>query len=267
MRRKSIDSENDSEKLALPNPSAIQAFLQVLSENLPLAIFALFAFGFIFQNFMIPSGSMASTLLVGDHVVVDRTAYAPASKWATFLPYREVQRGDIVVFFKPTEEPNGDHTFLVKRVIGLPGDKIHLSDGVVYLNGQPHTDPHAAKPPYATFNPYRDNFPAIPPTGDPNITAQWSVEFPTHIQNGDLVVPPGNYFVMGDNREISLDSRYWGFVPRGNIIGRPLFVYWSFPTPDNIQDAPSSEQTSFALHQVLHFFDETRWKRTFHTTE
>jgi signal peptidase I len=246
--------------------SAIQLILQLLNENLPLAVIALFAFGFIFQNFMIPSGSMASTLLVGDHVVVDRAALAPPTPWASFLPYREVQRGDIVVFYKPVEEKDGEHIPLVKRVIGLPGDRVHLVNGVVYLNGQPQTELHPSKPPYNTFNPYRDNFPAIAPNDDPNITAQWSVELPTLIQNGDLVVPAGKYFVMGDNRAISLDSRYWGLVPRENIIGRPLFVYWSFPTPDNIQDTPGAEQAGFALHQALHFFDESRWRRTFHIT-
>jgi signal peptidase I len=173
----------------------------------------------------------------------------------------------MVVFLKPTEEANGEHLTLVKRVIGIPGDHIHLANGIVYLNGKPLPDLHAAKPPYSTSNPYRDDFPAISPADDANITAQWSVELPTNIQNGDLVIPAGKYFVMGDNRAISLDSRYWGFVPRSNILGRPLFVYWSFPTPDNIQDTPSSEQASFTLHEIIHFFDETRWKRTFHPTE
>ncbi len=257
---------NHAEQQA-PKSSAIQTLLQILSENLPLAVVALFVFGFIFQNFMIPSGSMASTLLVGDHVVADRTTLAPPTKWAPFLPYRDIKRNDIVVFYKPTEEQNGEHIPLVKRVIGLPGDRIHLDNGVVYLNGQPLPDLHAAKPPYADFNAYRDDFPAIAPSDAFGVTAQWSVELPANVQNGDLVVPPGKYFVMGDNRTISLDSRYWGFVPRANIIGRPLFVYWSFPTPDNLQDASASEQASFALHQLIHFFDETRWKRTLHPTE
>jgi signal peptidase I len=250
-----------------PNRSAIQSLLDLLNENIPFAIIAIFAFGFIFQNFMIPSGSMASTLLVGDHVAVDRTTLAPPTKWAPCLPYRDIQHNDIVVFYKPTEEANGEHLPLVKRVIGLPGDRLHLANGVVYLNGQPLPDIHAARPPYADFNAYRDDFPAIAPSDAFGVTAQWSVELPTNIQNGDLVVPAGKYFVMGDNRAISLDSRYWGFVPRANIIGRPIFVYWSFPTPDNVQDAPTSEQAGFALHQFLHFFDQTRWKRTFHPTE
>src|ERR1700722_14747488 len=95
----------------------------------------LFVLTFVFQNFVIPSSSMASTLLVGDHVLVERETLAPAAKWAPFLPYRDVRRGDIIVFYKPTEERNGEHPFLVKRVIGVPGDHIHLSRGVVYLNG------------------------------------------------------------------------------------------------------------------------------------
>jgi signal peptidase I len=252
---------------AIQSSSVAHAFLQVVNENLPMLVVAFFAFGFVFQNFMIPSGSMASTLLVGDHVLVDRTAFAPATRWASFLPYREVKRDDIVVFYKPVEESDGEHMTLVKRVVGLPGDRLRLVGGVLYRNGIAQSDAHATKPPYANFNPYRDDFPAIAPGDDPNITARWSVELQQNIQDGELVVPANKYFVMGDNREVSLDSRYWGFVPRSNIIGRPLFVYWSFPTPENIQDRPQSEQASFALYEFLHFFDETRWGRTFHRTE
>jgi len=228
----------------------------------------MFAFGFVFQNFVIPSSSMASTLLVGDHVLVDRLTLSSPAAWAPFQHYRDVRRNDIVVFYKPTEEPNGEHLPLVKRVIGIPGDRIHLSGGIVYLNGVAQQELHAAPPPYANHDAYRDDFPSIQPDDRFGVTAQWSVDLPNHIQGGDLIVPPGNYFVMGDNRAVSADSRYWGFVPRPNIIGRPLFVYWSFITPDGLLNDPSTQQeASFTLHEVLHFFDQSRWRRTLHLVQ
>jgi signal peptidase I len=243
------------------------------TEETPLQSFAsicgtlvvgLFILIFIFQNFMIPSASMGSTILVGDHVIADKASLAPSAKWAPFMPYRELQRGEPVVFYKPALEENGEHMVLVKRVIGIPGDRIHLRDGVLYLNGVAQDNPHAAKPPYATYNPYRDDFPSVSGTGVYGVTAEWAVDLPNHIEGEDLVVPPDHYFVMGDNRANSLDGRYWGFVPRANLIGRPLFVYWSFITPDGLENASAAEQAKFVLHEALHFFDETRWRRTLH---
>jgi signal peptidase I len=243
-------------------------------EETPLEAFAsicgvlvvgLFVLTFIFQNFAIPSSSMENALLVGDHVLVDRTTLAPPAHWAPFVHYRDVRRGDIVVFYKPTLEPNGEHLFLVKRVMGLPGDRIHLRDGVVYRNGQPLTEPYAPQPPYPDYNPYRDEFPAVSPGESTDVTAEWAEALPSHVKDGDLVVPPGMYFCMGDNRIVSLDSRFWGFVPRANIVGRPLFVYWSFDTPESQQYKTSaSDRISWVLHETLHFFDGTRWRRTLH---
>ncbi len=208
---------------------------------------------------------MASTLLPGDHVLVERVTLAPATQWAPFIHYRDVHRGDVVVFYKPIVESNGEHIFLVKRVIGVPGDRIHLRNGVVYLNGVAQDEPEAAKPEAATYDPYVSDFPSVDPSMQSEVTAEWSVRLPTCIQGEDLVVPPGNYFVMGDNRSHSLDSRYWGFVPRENIVGRPLFVYWSIVSPDSgLEETPLSEQAESTLHEFIHFFDETRWKRTFH---
>lgn len=225
----------------------------------------LFVLTFIFQNFVIPSSSMASTLLVGDHVMVERENLAPASNWAPFVHHREIKRGDIIVFYKPVAQSNGEHTILVKRVIGIPGDRIHLRDGIVYLNGVAQDEPQATKPTVANYDAYVDDFPAIGPASEPGVTAEWSVSLPDHIQGEDLVVPPVSYFAMGDNRTNSLDSRYWGFVPRQNIIGRPLFVYWSIAMPESgIEEAPLSERTESTLHEIVHFFDETRWSRTFH---
>ena len=226
-------------------------------------VVGLFVLTFVAQNFMIPSASMASTLLVGDHVVVDHATLAPAGAWAPILPNRELRHGDPVVFHKPAVEPNGEYMTLVKRVIGIPGDRIHLRGGVVYRNGVAQNEPYAAQPPYANYDPYRDDFPARSPQGVPGVTAVWSLNLPANIQGDDLVVPPDSYFVMGDNRTRSLDSRYWGFVPRANLIGRPLFVYWSFATPaDQIDKTSFADQARFTLHEIVDFVGETRWNRT-----
>ncbi|HSY03644.1 MAG TPA: signal peptidase I [Acidobacteriaceae bacterium] len=246
-------------------------------EETPLEAFAsicgvlvvgLFVLTFIFQNFAIPSSSMVKALLVGDHVLVNRITMAPRAPWAPFVYYRNIEHGDIVVFYKPTLEQDGSHLFLVKRIIGLPGDRIHLRDGVVYRNGVALTEPYAPTPPYPDYAPYRDNFPAVPPNENTDVTAEWAEALQSHVQNGDLVVPAGMYFAMGDNRQVSLDSRFWGFVPRQNIMGRPLFVYWSFDTPESEQFKTSmADRIGWVLHETLHFFDGTRWKRTLHVVK
>ncbi|HEY0785149.1 MAG TPA: signal peptidase I [Acidobacteriaceae bacterium] len=224
-------------------------------------VLGLFALTFIFQNFEIPSGSMLQTLLIGDHVLVDRITIAPRTRWAPFLDYREIRRGDIIVFYKP-QYPD---FFLVKRVVGIPGDHIHLRNGVVYLNGKPQVEPLAARPSDSSYVPYRDDFPAIPSSQGYEVTASWAEELPQHIVGEDLVVPEGKYFAMGDNRPNSLDSRFWGFVPRENIIGRPLFVYWSFITGEEQNDKTgASERVAWMVHIVTHFLDQTRWRRTLH---
>jgi signal peptidase I len=242
--------------------------LQSLASLCGTLAVALFVLTFVFQNFAIPSSSMASTLLVGDHLLVDHSTFASPAPWAPLPHYRDVQRGNIIVFYKPWAEPDGSHMILVKRVVGIPGDRIHLRNGVVYRNGVAQTEPLAAKPTAANYSSFVDDFPSVPPSTELGASAEWSVAFPGHLQGEDLVVPPGAYFAMGDNRDNSLDSRYWGFVPRANILGRPLFVYWSFPTPeDQIYKTAMADQVSFTLHEVTHFFDETRWRRTLHPIE
>jgi signal peptidase I len=235
--------------------------LEAFASICTVLVIGLFALTFIFQNFEIPSSSMEKTLLVGDHVLVDRITLAPRTAWAPFVYYRDVRRGDIIVFFKPGEPD----LYLVKRVIGIPGDRIHLRNGVVYLNGEPQHEPLAAMPDYGNYFPYRDDFPAVPPSQSGDVTPTWAADLPNYIQGQDLVVPPGRYFAMGDNRTVSLDGRYWGFVPRANIVGRPLFVYWSFNEPDNQYEKEGlGDKVQFYTHVVLHFFDQTRWRRTFH---
>ncbi len=224
-------------------------------------VVGLFILTFLGQNFVIPSGSMENTLLVGDHLVVDRITLAPPSKWMPLVHYREPKRNDIVVFLKPGEPD----LFLVKRLIGVPGDKIHLRGGIVYVNGiaQPQPADGLVANDSGYLDPFLDQFPDIPPASEPGATESWAVDFPTHIVDGDLVVPPGRFFMMGDHRHDSLDSRYWGFVPRENIVGRPLVNYWSFKTPEHqYEETGIASKVAWLGHVVLHFFDETRWSRT-----
>ncbi len=235
--------------------------LEALASYCAVIVVGLFALTFIFQNFVIPSGSMKNTLLVGDHVMADRVTLAPRTAWVPFVHYSNVQRGDIIVFLKPGEP---DMT-LVKRVVGIPGDRVHLHEGYVYLNGVRQAEPQAGHPDYSNYAAYRDEFPNVPTSEGMGVTPTWANDLPSHIENGDLVVPPGQYFAMGDNRLNSLDGRFWGFVPRENILGRPLFVYWSFITPeDDDEHIGMGERAQQYSHTVLHFFDQTRWRRTLH---
>ncbi len=250
-----------------PEPQTETPLESLASVCTVLAV-GLFVMTFIFQNFEIPSASMEKTLLIGDHVLVDRITLAPKTSWAPFLDYRPVHRGDVIVFLKPN--PETPDLFLVKRAIGIAGDHIHLRNGIVYLNGVAQNEPQAGKPafdgdPQHAYNPYRDDFPSIPAAVEEGATASWSLEMPSHIEGDDLVVPPGKIFAMGDNRTESLDGRYWGFVPQENIVGRPMFVYWSFQTPaDQIDKTSMGDRLAFMAHILIHIFDQTRWSRTFH---
>ena len=211
---------------------------------------------------------MASTLQVCDHVMVERELLAPRTSWMSLIPYREVKPGDVIVFYKSVPQADGDHIILVKRVIGIPGDRIHLRNGIVYLNGVAQAEPEAAKPSAEANDPYMDDFPVVPPDAHPDVTASWTIALTDAVKDGDVIVPPEHYFVMGDNREHSLDSRFWGFVPRENILGRPLFVYWSFDSPENDELKPAlAEQVGAMAHEMIHFFDGTRWGRTLHRVQ
>jgi signal peptidase I len=256
-----------------PDETPFEAVASICS----VLVVGLYILYFLAQNYVIPSGSMEKTLLVGDHLVVDRITLAPPSNWMPLVHYREPRRGDIVVFIKPVAEPEPDadgnpqYFFLVKRLIGVPGDHIHLHRGIVMINGVAQTPPKDGSddPGSGIDQQYLDEFPSIPPAQAPSgaETGSWAVDAPNHIVDGDLVVPPGMYFMMGDNRHNSLDSRYWGFVPRQNIVGRPLFNYWSFKSTEAVyEQTEMSERTAWMVHVVTHFFSDTRWSRTFHLT-
>ena len=222
-------------------------------------VLLLFATTSLIQAFVIPSASMVGTLLIGDHVLVDKLTYAPAGAISrAILPYRDVRRGDIIVFRYPLDIKED----YVKRAIGVPGDHIKLVDKQLWLNGHPVQEPYAIHS-SSMIDSYRDNFPAAEPRSPMPTSAMDMLE--NHVSNAELVVPPGFIFAMGDNRDDSSDSRYWGFVPRENIVGTPLVIYWSY-------DAPTADLTNgnigldHIVDVVAHFFTKTRWSRTFRLT-
>jgi signal peptidase I len=274
-KKNSREPKDPTEAQSEPSPERVEETpFEAVASICSVLVVGLFILTFLAQNFVIPSGSMENTLLVGDHLVVDRITLAPPAKWMPFVHYREPRRGDIIVFIKPVPEPQPDadgkpqYFFLVKRLVGLPGDHIHLRNGIVILNGVAQSQPHAQPTTPENYSVFLDEFPSEPPPEVPDVPDSWSqVEFPKDVVNGELVVPPGMYFMMGDNRHDSLDSRYWGFVPRQNIVGRPLFNYWSFITPESEYDQTGiGNRLGWMVHVVTHFFSDTRWSRTFHLT-
>ncbi|MDQ6664588.1 MAG: signal peptidase I [Acidobacteriota bacterium] len=226
----------------------------VVAEWVVTFILLLFGTTTLVQAFVIPTGSMEDTLLVGDHLLVDKLSYAPAGSISKHvIPYEDVKRGDIIVFRYPIDIRQ---TF-VKRCMGVPGDRLRVQNKKLFLNGKMLNEPYVVhKTEY--IDSYRDNFP-----GDPNVPlyppAQVMLE--KDVQNGEVVVPPDHYFAMGDNRDSSLDSRYWGFVPRENIIGKPLVIYWSYDAPTE-QLADPAIGLDHIKDLALHFFTKTRWSRT-----
>jgi signal peptidase I len=225
----------------------IQAFFTVV-------IFSIFVITFIVQAFQIPSGSMENTLLVGDFLLVDKLHYAGLPGAAHLLPYGKIERGDIVVFYFPVDASQ----FLVKRVIGMPGDHIRLRDKIVYVNGNPLQENYAIHKQWMPDG-YRDNFPNQRGYSR-DIDRHWRYELSNYMSDGELVVPADHYFVMGDNRDNSLDSRYWGFVPRANIVGRPLVIYLSVR---GSEPRRSSDKLIHSGQTLAHLLDLARWDRMF----
>jgi len=213
------------------NPASFQkSTVREYFESIVVAvILALFVRTFVFQAFKIPTGSMKPNLLVGDHLLVNKFVFAPAASAIerALLPMRAIERGDVVVFKFP-EEPDRD---FIKRVIGLPGDTLELKNQTVHINGMPLIEPYA----HYLF---------------PSTDAGQADSFDLRRKYGPVTVPDGHYFMMGDNRDDSQDSRFWGFLPASYVKGRALFIYWSFDTPDD-GSAPES-------------FLGVRWDRLLH---
>jgi signal peptidase I len=222
----------------LPSPRVTrhEGALAAAKPILEIVVVALFVIAFIAQPVRIPSASMQPTLRVGDFLLVDKQTFAPTGPLdALLVPIPAPHRGDVIVFHYPVD-PN---TLLVKRIIGLPGDHLRLRHGRVYRNGELLTEPYAFYSP-ARANPFRDDFPSLR-EADPNVDPDWWLTLRKQLNitnalagNGtqDITVPPNHYFVLGDNRNDSEDSRYWGFVPRTAILGRPLFIYFTLPPVD-----------------------------------
>jgi signal peptidase I len=226
-----------------------------IAEWTVTVILLLFGTTNLVQAFVIPTGSMQDTLLIGDHLLVDKLAYAPPGPISKhLLPYEEIKRGDIIVFRSPADL----NTTLVKRCMGVPGDRIKLVDKQVYLNGRKLNEPYVL---HSTdyINDYRDNFPRDP---DMQVSEHGREMLEHNVANGEVVVPPDHYFAMGDNRDNSLDSRYWGFVPRENITGKPFIVYWSYDAPTEALLNPTIG-ADHLVDLMEHFFTKTRWRRTF----
>src|ERR1051325_2893506 len=225
----------------------IQAFFTVV-------IFSIFVITFIVQAFQIPSGSMENTLLVGDFLLVDKLHYAGLPGSAHLLPYGKIERGDIVVFYFPVDPSQ----FLVKRVIGMPGDHVRLQNKIVYVNGNPLQENYAIHKQWMPDG-YRDNFPNQRGYSR-DIDRHWRYELANYVSSGELIVPADHYFVMGDNRDNSLDSRYWGFVPRANIVGRPLVIYLSVR---GSEPGRSGDKLNHSGQILAHLLDLARWDRMF----
>ena len=239
----------------------LPAVPEALASLLRTVVVALFLLTFVLQPYLIPSESMERTLLVGDFLLVNKQVYAPSGSLTQYLlPYHDIARGDIVVFHHP------QHPYLVKRVVGLPGDRLRINDGRVTVNGAVLDEPYAAFEPVAG-NPFHDDFPARVYT-NPEVDPVWWKQMQSLTHDGELVVPQGEYFVLGDNRNHSTDSRYWGFVMRQQIVARPLVIYFSLyrPSTTDVQQATllaSDDRLGHDRELSARLTGFARWKRIF----
>ncbi len=219
-------------------------------------VIAVFVITFVVQAFQIPSESMEKTLLVGDYLLVDKAHYGHSRLWNWLLPYRPIRRQDIIVFRYPVNP----RQHFVKRVVAVPGDHLRLVNKHVYVNGIRQDDG------YAMFNwawrdRFRDNFPDGGLYGDRS-SAKWFLQVQRLMDDGELIVPEGSYFVLGDNRDDSYDSRYWGFVPQENVVGRPLLIYWSINrTETAMAGERRSDKLSNLTVSVTQMLSGLRWHR------
>lgn len=221
-------------------------------------IVAIFVLTFVMDPCMIPSPSMERTLVVGDFLLSNRQVFAPEGalgRW--ILPYRAVHRGDVVVFYH-------DHpSLLVKRVVALPGDRLRIVSGHVYIDGVEQKEPYLRLAPGA-HTIAGDDFP-FQIYSDPEVDPAWWTLMQKLTRNGELIIPAGEYFVLGDNRDHSDDSRFWGFVPRQAIFAKPLVIYFSLrvPSPTDAKTRPDVklEKENDFPEKLTGF---ARWNRVFH---
>jgi signal peptidase I len=243
-------------------PAHRHGFLQAFQSLVNILIVALFIITFTVQPFRIPSASMEPTLLVGDFLLVNKQV-GPEASPHIFPPTSMIRRGDLIVFHYPVDAS----LHLVKRVIGLPGDRLWLRDGHVFINGTALSEPYAVYRP-APPDSYRDDFPRLI-SADPGVDSRWWIQMHSLISQGELTVPPDSYFVLGDNRNDSEDSRYWGFVPRSAIVGKPFLVYFSLndtgPTPGQTAAAAKpGNKTTQQTGPAASIIDFARWDRAMH---
>jgi len=242
-----------------PTKTGVRGFVHEWTLNIVILLFGITT---LVQSFIVPTPSMDTTVMVGDHLLVDKLSYAPAGAISKYvLPYTEPKRGDIIVFRYPLDIRQN----YVKRVMGVPGDHLRVVNKIVYLNGKALTNEPYTQHVRPNIDPFSDNYPVAPQDAQgylrfSDIDPARAVEMLTnHVVNGEIVVPPENFFAMGDNRDNSADSRFWGFVPRENIIGKPLVIFWSY-------DAPTSELVGDSgahyIDLAKNFFTKTRWMRT-----
>ncbi len=219
-----------------------EGLLASLKSVLEIVILAIFIVTFIVQPFRIPSGSMEPTLRIGDFVLVEMQSFGPSS-WLErlLLPPQRIRRGDLVIFRYPVNPS----LHMVKRVVGLPGDSIQMRAGRVLINGRQLAEPYAFYSP-SRPNGFRDDFPSLL-EADPDVNLRWWIWLRGAAADGKILVPPGEYFVLGDNRNDSEDSRYWGFVPQSQMEGRPLLVYFTLPMSAGVDRVSMLER----LRQIL----------------
>ena len=219
-------------------------------ESLLVAgIFVLFVRTFVVQTYQVPTGSMEKTILVGDHLLVNKFAFAPRmpalAKW---MPYRDVRRGDIIVFKKPGDDVNPGNV-LVKRAVAGPGNTVQVRDKALFVDDKPADGPYV-----------QHIYPDLYRKGDPEASEMGLLRD----QYGPYTVPAGDFFGMGDNRDNSLDSRFWGPIPRPNIFGRPFLIYWSYEAePNSHVWRGAFAKIKQLLGVAVHFFSRTRWERMF----
>jgi len=233
-------------------PGSFQSLLTTI-------VIAIFVITFIVQAFQIPSESMENTLLIGDYLLVDKLRYGGDGFWQHVMPYRSVRREDVIVFHYPVNP--SEH--FVKRVVGVPGDRIRLLNRDLYVNGIRQRETYVRYS-ASMHDAFRDEFPRLNVVV-PGLDGAWWEQMKKLVEDGQLIVPENHYFVLGDNRDESLDSRYWGFVPKENIVGRPLMIYWSVQSadPDNHAENTSGDKVFHFAYALTHLFQITRWDRTF----